>query len=190
MPFDLDNYEPVASRLGRWLEWCATRNLTPRVVTHLVHYTDQRCVFRCELYTIDDTGHEIMLATGWEEETRGEGMVNRTSHLANCETGALGRALANLGLSGTLDPAKRPSREEMAKVQRLTPVHDDHDQPGQRVATEKQRGYIRRLAADRGLTDLAAIEQAIEQVLGQLVPVTLLTPAQASRVIEAWKAPA
>ena len=109
MGFNLDDYEPVASRLARWLEQTDGQ---PRVITHLVHYQENRCVFRAELWVGD-----ILIATGWAEETRGDGNVNRTSHLENCESSAVGRALANAGLSGS-DPAKRPSREEMAKVQR------------------------------------------------------------------------
>lgn len=189
MPFNLEDYEPVAARLARWLEWCAARNLQPRVVTHLVHYSDQRCVFRAELYLLDpETRHEILVATGWEEETRGDGMVNKTSHLANCETGSLGRALANAGLSGS-DPHKRASREEMAKVVRMggTPAASSSDGDGTRLATEKQRGYLRKLAHDRGLTTQQAQEEAIEQLLGKLVPISLLSPAQASAIIEAWK---
>jgi hypothetical protein len=46
-------------------------------------------------------------------------MANKTSALENCETSAIGRALANMGLSGD----QRASREEMAKVQRgVTPA--------------------------------------------------------------------
>jgi hypothetical protein len=74
MAFDLANYEPVSSRLARWLQ--DGQPGTHRVITHLAQYTDERCVFRAELY-IDD----LLLATGWAEETRGEGHVNRTAIL-------------------------------------------------------------------------------------------------------------
>jgi hypothetical protein len=60
-----------------------------------------------------------MIATGYAEEVRGAGNVNRTSHVENCETSAIGRALANCGMAGS-DMSKRPSREEMAKVQRTS----------------------------------------------------------------------
>jgi hypothetical protein len=109
----LENYETVAERLARWLDM--EHNGQPRVITHLVSApgTDI-CVFRAELW-VDST----LISTGWAEEVRGQGNVNKTSHLENCESSALGRALANAGLAGS-DPAKRPSREEMAKVQRGT----------------------------------------------------------------------
>ena len=52
-------------------------------------------------------------ATGLAEETvQGRG-VNATSALENCETSAIGRALANAGYA---TKGKRASREEMAKV--------------------------------------------------------------------------
>jgi hypothetical protein len=72
------------------------------------------CVIRAELW-LDDA----LIATGYAEEVRGAGNVNRTSHVENCETSAVGRALANAGMAGS-DVSKRPSREEMAKVQRKT----------------------------------------------------------------------
>jgi hypothetical protein len=69
-------------------------------------------VFKCELWLNDE-----VIATGWAEEIRGQGNVNKSSHVENAETSSLGRALANAGLSGS-DFTKRPSREEMAKVVR------------------------------------------------------------------------
>lgn len=106
----LENYEPVSARLDRWLK--AHDDRETRVVTELVHYLQDHCVFRAELW-LDG----VMIATGWAEEVRGQGNVNRTSHVENCETSAIGRALANAGMAGS-DFTKRPSREEMAKVAR------------------------------------------------------------------------
>ena len=108
----LEDYEPVSARLDRWLKVHADHEC--RVVTDLVHYLQDHCVFRAELW-LDG----VMIATGWAEEVRGQGNVNRTSHLENCETSAVGRALANAGMAGS-DFTKRPSREEMAKVSRLS----------------------------------------------------------------------
>jgi hypothetical protein len=73
------------------------------------------CVIRAELWLED-----VCIATGYAEEVRGAGNVNRTSHVENCETSAVGRALANAGMAGT-DVNKRPSREEMSKVQNTAP---------------------------------------------------------------------
>ena len=45
-----------------------------------------------------EDGSEVILATGLAREVQGQGMVNNTSHIENCETGAVGRALGMLGL--------------------------------------------------------------------------------------------
>ncbi len=109
MGFNLDDYEPVAVRHSRWL----TQHPNGRTITHMVSTPGADiCVIRAELWLED-----VCIATGYAEEVRGAGNVNRTSHVENCETSAVGRALANAGMAGT-DVNKRPSREEMAKVQR------------------------------------------------------------------------
>jgi hypothetical protein len=43
----------------------------------------------------------FIVATGHAEEVRTASMINKTSALENCETSAIGRALASLGLAGT-----------------------------------------------------------------------------------------
>ena len=113
MAFNLDDYEPVAVRHSRWLE----QHPNGRTITHMVSQPGADiCVIRAELWLED-----VCIATGYAEEVRGAGNVNRTSHVENCETSAVGRALANAGMAGT-DVNKRPSREEMMKVQRSAPA--------------------------------------------------------------------
>jgi hypothetical protein len=110
--FNLDDYEPVAVRHSRWL----TQHPNGRTITHMVSQPGADiCVIRAELWLED-----VCIATGYAEEVRGAGNVNRTSHVENCETSAVGRALANAGMAGT-DVNKRPSREEMMKVQNTAP---------------------------------------------------------------------
>jgi len=112
MGFNLDDYEPVAVRHSRWL----AQNPNGRTLTHMVSEPGADiCVIRAELWLED-----VCIATGYAEEVRGAGNVNRTSHVENCETSAVGRALANAGMAGT-DVNKRPSREEMSKVQNTAP---------------------------------------------------------------------
>ena len=139
MAFNLDDYEPVASRLDRFLK----AHPDARVITDLVHYLSDVAVFKAELW-IDGE----IIATGWAEEIRGQNSaVNKTSHLENCETGAVGRALANAGLSGS-DFAKRPSREEMGKVQRMQ--GDTSITENGNLATEKQQNMIRAVCKSMG----------------------------------------
>jgi hypothetical protein len=44
---------------------------------------------------------EITAGTGYAEEKRGSTQINKTSALENCETSAIGRALAAAGFGGT-----------------------------------------------------------------------------------------
>lgn len=141
MGFNLDDYEPVAARHTRWL----ADHPAGRTITHMISAPGADiCVIRAELWLED-----ICIATGYAEEVRGAGNVNRTSHVENCETSAVGRALANAGYAGS-DVNKRPSREEMSKVQRMTTGTDKRlpdvkiTQPDG-VASDKQINYIKSL---------------------------------------------
>lgn len=174
MTFNLDDYEPVAARLARWLERVSAANVQPRVITEMVHRGDDWCVFKAELWIIDlnvNPSPEYLISTGWAEEHVTERGVNQTSHVENCETSAVGRALANAGIAGS-DPAKRASREEMQKVQRSGggPVHYGNKPSG--MASEKQRQFIRDLAnknkfqvelpADLSFADASALIEALK----------------------------
>ncbi len=113
--FNLEDYEPVEDRLERFHK----EFKEGRVVTEMVQYSEDRVVFKASLFRSFD--EDKPWATGYAEETRGMGgLVNTTSHLENCETSAIGRALANAGYA---PKGKRPSKEEMQKVRsRLTEV--------------------------------------------------------------------
>ena len=50
--------------------------------------------------TIKDTNGRP-IATGYAEERRDDGHINKTSAIENCETSAIGRALANFGFAGS-----------------------------------------------------------------------------------------
>jgi hypothetical protein len=147
--FNLDNYEPVAPRLARWLEHVADNGGLPRVITDMVHRGDGWCVFKACLYINED-----LVSTGWAEEHQTDRGVNAASHVENCETSAVGRALANIGMAGS-DPTKRPSREEMQKVarhpsQQKSELGSAAAKPSG-IATEGQRTLIRTMASERGL---------------------------------------
>jgi hypothetical protein len=111
--FNLDNYETVEDRLVKF--WAD--HTDGRVITSIHYYDDTRILVRAEVYF--DREDVRPVASGYAEELRGASPVNRTSHAENAETSAIGRALANCGYAAK---GSRPSREEMQKVQRATPV--------------------------------------------------------------------
>ena len=111
--FNLDNYETVEDRLVKF--WAD--HTDGRINTSIHYYDDTRILIRAEVYF--DREDVRPVATGYAEELRGASPVNRTSHAENAETSAIGRALANCGYAAK---GARPSREEMQKVQRATPM--------------------------------------------------------------------
>jgi hypothetical protein len=72
-----------------------------------------------------------VIASGLAEEVRGTGMVNKGSALENCETSAIGRALANFGLAGSeyaslneleIHSGKIAKIEQMENLKAVTPA--------------------------------------------------------------------
>lgn len=105
----MDDYEPVEERLKRfWKD-----HDQGRVLTELVRAEGDLVIFRAEAYR--DSEDTRPASTGYAHEITGSSPVNKTSALENCETSAIGRALANMGYA---PKGQRPSREEMSKVSR------------------------------------------------------------------------
>jgi len=105
--FNLADYEPVEVRLEKFIKDYPDF----RVSTELELVEKDRYIIKAYLYKV---AHDsVAWATGYAEETVSSRGVNQTSALENCETSAIGRALANAGYA---PKGKRPSREEMTKV--------------------------------------------------------------------------
>jgi hypothetical protein len=109
MSFNPADYAEVAERLPLFWKDCPRG----RIITDIIVDDGTRIVMRAELYA--DIGDLVPTTTGFAEEIRGSSMVNKTSALENCETSAIGRALANYQFQGS---KKRASLEEMVKVYR------------------------------------------------------------------------
>lgn len=108
--FDLSQYSTVAERID--LFWAKYPD--GRIHTELVHFSPDQVVVKASVFTRFDD--EMPTTTDYAEERPDTSPVNRVSFVENCSTSAIGRALADLG--GEFTGAKRPSREEMSKVQR------------------------------------------------------------------------
>jgi len=183
MGFDLSNYETVEQRLVRW--WAAYPN--GRVYTCMMNYTGDACVFYAELYA--DKDDKVPVATGYAEEIKSDRGVNATSFVENCETSAIGRAIANCPLQGSAS-APRPSRNEMQKVERLGGQEQSTNKvhiPFGAFATPKQIGYIKKLAKDKGMDDLALLEMIQLNLDDDSAVLELLKSHEASKIIERLK---
>ena len=110
--FNLEDYETVEERLIKfWKDYPDAR-----ISTEIIEHTLQRFIVKASIYRTEADAHAW--STGFAEETVSTRGVNSTSALENCETSALGRALANAGYA---TKGKRPSREEMSKVKAAEP---------------------------------------------------------------------
>ena len=110
--FNLEDYETLEERLVKfWKE-----HPDGRIETALVESTLQRFIVKAAIYRTEVDAQAW--TTGFAEETVSTRGVNSTSALENCETSAIGRALANAGYASK---GKRPSREEMSKVKANEP---------------------------------------------------------------------
>ena len=120
MAFDLESYEPVASRIQRFYE------AYPNGAIHceIVHDDGKRVLVKATVWR--DINDAQASAVDFAEEHLSDRGVNATSRVENACTSATGRAIsiAAHGL-GPSDWTKKPSREEMGKVQRITTTSSD-----------------------------------------------------------------
>jgi hypothetical protein len=111
--FNLADYETVEVRLEKFIKDYPDS----RIATELEVCDRDRYIVKAYLYKA--AADTVAWTTGYAEEKVTDRGVNSTSALENCETSAIGRALANAGYAAK---GKRPSREEMTKVVAQKPV--------------------------------------------------------------------
>lgn len=107
---NLNDYIPVNERIIRfWKE-----NPNGRIVTEIIEHDRESGFVLFKASVFCDANDAAPSATGHAFEIKGQGgQANRTSHIENCESSAVGRALAILGYEVSKAIA---SREEMRKV--------------------------------------------------------------------------
>ena len=110
--FNLEDYETVQSRIEKFYKKYPEGRIITELAKHSEDFTS--VIFSAMLFKANDI---VPVSTGWAMEVAGDGYVNKTSHLENCETSAIGRALANIGMCGD----KRPSKEEMQSAKNGQP---------------------------------------------------------------------
>lgn len=95
MPVDIRGkfYKTVAERVAEFRE---KHKLDYAIITEIISANE---LVQVKAVINDKDG--FIVATGFAEEVRGSTNINKTSALENCETSAIGRALAAFGLGGT-----------------------------------------------------------------------------------------
>ena len=146
----IEDYEPVASRLARFWD----KHPEGRVITKLLTFEGDRVIVQADIYV--DREDDRPVATDFAEELRGSNNVNKTSHIENACTSAIGRALADCDFASSTDWTKRPSREEMSKISRMS--GDTHITEPSNLASDKQLNMIRAVCRSIGRTVPSGIQ--------------------------------
>lgn len=169
--FNLNDYELVETRIGKFYSLYEDG----RIVTENMTTKEERerglWIIKARIYlTQDDHRMGLPKATGYAFEVDGGFGANKTSALENCETSAIGRALANMGLHGN----KRSSREEMEKVERgLMPKVVKTAEPEFKngawappvILWDEELSKVDTVEGARGLFALAKAEKAPKAIL-------------------------
>ena len=157
--FNLEDYETVEERLVKfWKE-----HPDGQIHTEVAEATASRFIVKAFIYRTEADVRPW--TTGLAEETvQGRG-VNATSALENCETSAIGRALANAGYA---TKGKRASREEMGKVAKANVVKANIEEVKAKMA-DTAKEYVPVPVADDPWSQSfagppATIEQAVDTI--------------------------
>lgn len=187
MRFDPNDYVDVQERITQFWNEYPDGAIRTDLASPASSFTE--VVFRAEIYKHRD--HERPDSVGYAAEKPGNG-ANQTSWHENCETSAIGRALANMGAAKSRKD--RPSKQEMQKVERAqpTPTRTVNEAVGGGTIapgvgmTDNQRKAIWAIAKNELNWTDADVEQLSMQVFG--VELKALDKQQASGMIENMKA--
>ena len=113
--FDLKDYVDVAERIRAFYE----RYPEGSIQTEIVRLEGDMVVFKATVYRDREDRRPT---TGHAYEREGQGFVNRTSFIENCETSAIGRALANLNFARTRGARARGREAEPAGEAQLEEI--------------------------------------------------------------------
>lgn len=129
------------------------------ITTEMLSNENGVCVFKANVYSDD-----VLLATGHAYEKESSSYINRTSYIENCETSAVGRALAMLGIGIDTSIA---SAEEVSNA-----INNQGDVfKGARAKTEalkilndnKSQEYIQNVFKHYGINDIKDITVEIAE---------------------------
>jgi hypothetical protein len=178
--FNLEDYETVEERLVKFWKDHPDGQIHTKVLEH----TTSRFIVEASIYRTEADARPW--TTGLAEETiQGRG-VNATSALENCETSAIGRALANAGYA---TKGKRASREEMSKVKAKVEVQNIVQETKAKMANTASEYVPVPKEEDPWTMQVAAPVQTMEQAVGMVKDVLGGTPTDESCIHGArvWK---
>lgn len=140
-------YETVASRVHRFRQ---EHGSDYGIITEIIDRDSDTVVIKAMIVLFNDPDNRV-IATGFAEESRTASTINKTSALENCETSAIGRALAAFGMAGT----EYASADEVAQAISKQPYAGGGAPiaPLQGMATDKQRQIIQKHLNSIGIVE-------------------------------------
>jgi len=107
------------------------------VTTNIEHMTDTDVIMCTTIRNSDG----LDVATGHAHEVKGSSNINKTSHIENCETSAVGRALAMLGIG--IDTSIASANEvETAIKQQEEPAAAKKKAPAKKAPAKKEEAPV------------------------------------------------
>ena len=179
--------------------------LTYGISTQLIFSDDLRV--QVQATVTDEAGRTI--GSGLAEEIRGGGGVNKASALENCESSAIGRALASLGLHGgeyptideiesdrrssaAIDAATKAKQEEDKDVKKVIPqpvmVAEDIPFDAADAKPDWRRWVSEQIAGFHKHKNLAQHKTWVDTAEDQIALVKKENNGEWSRLLDAWQA--
>ena len=117
-----------------------------RILTEIVKWENEVIVMKATTYRDEN---DIVASTGYAYEKEGSSFINKTSALENCETSAVGRALAILGFEIKKSVA---SKEEVENAKLNQKKYEKEKQfENKKMLTQKQLGRLFAIASNKGV---------------------------------------
>lgn len=156
--YNKDDYEVVEVRLKKfWKDYP-----DGRVFTEVVKTSDDGTMVIVKAMVYLNREDVNPVSTGLAQETKGQGgFANADAWMENCETSAIGRALANWKYQGSTK--KRPSQEEMSKVQPIQKTGRVKD-----IVIEQEDAELKKAKQDFA-KDIGADEQSVADQISDII---------------------
>lgn len=157
---NLNRTEGVTQRGGKKYTMVSTRveafrkafGMDYGIETEIISDNGQNVVAKAVIKNKDG----MIIGSGYAEEVRGTSNVNKTSAIENCETSAIGRALASIGLHG----GQYASINEVEQAQQKEVTIDER--------ASWQKFLEDRISEVKGIKDLDELKQWDEYFSSQL----------------------
>lgn len=137
-------YKTVAERVGEIHK--ATKGMVT-ITTEIISNDDVEVIMKATIHTDDQ------LYTGHALERYGSTMINKTSALENCETSAIGRALAAAGYAGTEYASADEVANAISNQKSVNGASSDFKPKGTVTITPKQIVLINKFINSHVITE-------------------------------------